>query len=132
MTAISQPAEFTLQRKHTTDRSNAVSWIFSHAIRYWPIICMLIIGAIGNAALAGVVPVMVGDAFNQMLKPHPDTSILIPLALILGGSQIVRGVLQLGRNFGAELLAQKIERDIRDELYISLIGILASTDPAPE
>jgi ATP-binding cassette subfamily B protein len=42
--------------------------------------------------------------------------------LILGGSQIVRGVLQLGRNFGAELMAQKIERDIRDELYISLLG----------
>jgi ATP-binding cassette subfamily B protein len=65
---------------------------------------------------------MVGDAFNQMLKPNPDTSILIPLALILGGSQIVRGVLQFGRNFGAELMAQKIERDIRDELYISLLG----------
>ncbi len=41
---------------------------------------------------------------------------------MLGGSQVVRGVLQLGRNFGAELLAQKIERDIRDELYVSLLG----------
>ncbi|GAB4503887.1 MAG: ABC transporter ATP-binding protein [Anaerolineales bacterium] len=65
---------------------------------------------------------MVGDAFNKMLQPHPDTSILLPLALILGGSQIVRGVLQLGRNFGAELMAQKIERDIREELYLSLLG----------
>jgi ATP-binding cassette subfamily B protein len=31
-------------------------------------------------------------------------------------------VLQLGRNFGAELLAQRIERDVRDELYLSLLG----------
>jgi len=122
MTTISQPAEFTLQRKHIADRSNAVKWIVPHAVRYWPIIIMIFIGGLGNAALAAVVPVMVGDAFNQMLKPNPDTSILIPLALILGGSQIVRGVLQLGRNFGAELMAQKIERDIRDELYISLLG----------
>ncbi|MBI1855713.1 MAG: ABC transporter ATP-binding protein, partial [Chloroflexi bacterium] len=38
------------------------------------------------------------------------------------GSQIIRGVLQFGRNFGAELMAQKIERDIRDELYVSLLG----------
>jgi ATP-binding cassette subfamily B protein len=122
MTTISHPAEFTLQRKHIANRSNAVKWVLSHAVRYWPIIIMIFIGGLGNAGLAAVVPVMVGDAFNQMLKPSPDTSILIPLALILGGSQIVRGVLQLGRNFGAELMAQKIERDIRDELYISLLG----------
>ena len=122
MTSISQPAEFTLQRKHTADRSSPVKWIASHAARYWSIIIMILIGGLGNAGLAAVVPVMVGDAFNRMLGPDPDTSILIPLALILGGSQIVRGVLQLGRNFGAELMAQKLERDIRDELYISLLG----------
>ena len=32
------------------------------------------------------------------------------------------GVLQLGRNFGAELVGQRLERDIRDELYVSLLG----------
>ena len=83
---------------------------------------MLVIGAIGNAALAAVVPVLVGNAFNDMLQNHPDVRILIPLALIMGASQIVRGVLQFGRNFGAELMAQRIERDIRDELYVALLG----------
>jgi len=83
---------------------------------------MMITGAVGNAALAAVVPVLTGDAFNAMLKTPPDTSALLPLALIIGGSQIVRGILQLGRNFGAELLAQKMERQIRDELYLSLLG----------
>ena len=57
-----------------------------------------------------------------MLKPVPDTSVLIPLALIIGVSQVIRGALQLGRNFGAELLAQKLERQVRDELYLSLLG----------
>ncbi len=83
---------------------------------------MMVIGAIGNAGLAAVVPVLTGDAFNAMLKPVPDTSVLLPLALIIGVSQIIRGVLQLGRNFGAELLAQKLERSVRDELYLSLLG----------
>jgi ATP-binding cassette subfamily B protein len=46
----------------------------------------------------------------------------LPLALTIGISQIIRGVLQLGRNFGAELMAQRLERDIRDELYLSLLG----------
>lgn len=83
---------------------------------------MMIVGAAGNAGLAAVVPVLTGDAFNAMLKPTPDTSVLIPLALIIGISQVIRGVLQLGRNFGAELLAQKLERSVRDELYLSLLG----------
>ena len=83
---------------------------------------MLVIGAIGNAALAAVVPVLTGDAFNAMLKPTPDTSVLLPLALTIGLSQVLRGILQLGRNFGAELLAQKMERQVRDELYLSLLA----------
>ncbi len=116
------PAEFTLVRRHTSNKTGPVRWIWSHAARYWYIMLMLFVGAVGNASLAAVVPVLVGNAFNDMLKPNPDTSVLLPLALILGASQIVRGVLQLGRNFGAELLAQKIERDIRDELYLSLLG----------
>ncbi|MDP2776353.1 MAG: ABC transporter ATP-binding protein, partial [Anaerolineales bacterium] len=83
---------------------------------------MIFVGAIGNAVLAAVVPLLTGDAFNAMLKSPPDTAVLLPLALTIGISQIIRGVLQLGRNFGAELMAQKMERDIRDELYLSLLG----------
>ncbi|MFZ5819214.1 MAG: ABC transporter ATP-binding protein [Chloroflexota bacterium] len=122
MTTFSQATEFTLQRSARYDHHSPIRWILSHASRYWAIIILIFVGALGNAALAAVVPVMVGDAFDKMLLPDPDTSILLPLALVLGGSQIVRGVLQLGRNFGAELMAQKIERDIRDELYLSLLG----------
>lgn len=97
-------------------------WILSHVQPYWWIVIMIFVGAIGNAVLAVVVPVLTGDAFNAMLQPKPDTSVLLPLAIIIGVSQVIRGVLQLGRNFGAELIAQKIERDIRDELYLSLLG----------
>jgi ATP-binding cassette subfamily B protein len=83
---------------------------------------IMFIGAVGNAALAAYVPVLTGDAFNAMLKTPPEIKVLLPLALIMGGSQIIRAILQLGRNFGAELMAQKIERDVRDELYVSLLG----------
>lgn len=122
MAAFSGPTEFSLPRRYQSDRTTPVRWIVSHAIRQWWLILMLIIGAIGNAVLAAYVPVLTGDAFNAMLQTPPKTRVLLPLALIMGGSQILRGVLQLGRNFGAELLAQKIERTVRDELYVSLLG----------
>ena len=122
MSSITIPAEFTLQRKNKYEHSTAIRWILSHVRPYWLIMVILTAGAVGNAVLAAVVPVLTGDAFNAMLKPTPDTSVLLPLALTIGISQIIRGVLQFGRNFGAELMAQKMERDIRDELYLSLLG----------
>lgn len=120
--ATSLPAEFSMQRLHDSDRTSPVRWIWSHARRHTWIILMMVVGAVGNAGLAAVVPVLTGDAFNAMLKPVPDTSVLLPLALIIAISQVIRGALQLGRNFGAELLAQKMERTVRDELYLSLLA----------
>jgi ATP-binding cassette subfamily B protein len=122
MASLSLPAEFSLPRRRTWTRSGPVAWILLHALRYWYIVLIMVGGAYGNAMLAAWVPMMTGDAFDNMLGPHPDLRALVPLALILGGTQLLRGVLQFGRNFGAELIAQKVERDIRDELYISLLG----------
>ena len=51
---------------------------------------MLIAGAIGNAALAAYVPVLTGNAFNAMIKLPPDTSVLIPLAITIGGIDLRR------------------------------------------
>ncbi|MFA5873561.1 MAG: hypothetical protein WC832_06320, partial [Anaerolineales bacterium] len=61
MTTITSPTEFTLARRHTTDRRNPVRWILSHTTRYWWLVLIMFIGAIGNAALAGYVPVLTGD-----------------------------------------------------------------------
>ena len=118
----SQVAEFTIARRHTSDRSNPVRWILSHTKRYWWLVLIMFIGAVGNAVLSAFVPVLTGDAFNAMLNVPPETKVLLPLALIMGGSQVLRGILQLGRNFGAELISQRMERDVRDELYVSLLG----------
>jgi ATP-binding cassette subfamily B protein len=122
MATLTAPAEFSMHKQQTYDRTSPLRWVWSHASRHGWIIFMLIAGAVGNAGLAAVVPVLTGDAFNAMLQPQPDTSVLLPLALTIGISQVIRGVLQLGRNFGAELMAQKMELQVRDELYLSLLG----------
>jgi ATP-binding cassette, subfamily B, bacterial len=111
-----------MERVHATDHTSPVRWIWSHVRPHWWIVLLMIAGAVGNAALAAVVPVLTGDAFNAMLQPVPDTSVLLPLALTVALTQIIRGALQLARNFGAELLAQKLERSVRDEMYLSLLG----------
>ncbi|MBI4731163.1 MAG: ABC transporter ATP-binding protein [Chloroflexi bacterium] len=83
----------------------------------------MVVGAYGNAQLAAYVPILTGRAFNLIQENSGAISSgLLTIALLIGGSQVVRAVLQLGRNFGAEVIAQKVERDVRDELYVSLLG----------
>jgi ATP-binding cassette subfamily B protein len=115
-------AEFTLPDHHLSDRRGPVRWIISHAWRYWYLIMVMILGAAGNAGLAAVVPIYVGQAIDLINSDQFEQKILINIVIIIAITQIVRGILQLGRNFGAELIGQNLERNIREELYVSLLG----------
>jgi ATP-binding cassette subfamily B protein len=115
-------SEFVLPQEHKYDRRGALRWITSHALRHWWLLAGIIVGAFGNAALAAAVPILIGQAFNGILSTPPDLALLGRVALWIVGTQFVRGILQLARNFSAELTAQRLERDIRDELYVSLLG----------
>ncbi|MBI3359969.1 MAG: ABC transporter ATP-binding protein [Chloroflexi bacterium] len=114
--------EFTVQHAFRTDRRSPVRWVVSHVLRHKAIIAMFFFGAIGNAAMAAVPPVLIGTAFNALLASPPDFRRVGLAAMWIVISQLARGVIQLGRNFGAELIGQRLERDIRDELYASLLG----------
>ncbi len=122
MTSASISAEFTLPQKFKTNRQGPVRWIVSHAARYWYVALLIVGGAFGNAALAAVIPVLIGQAFDAILASTPATERLLGISIWVIVSQVVRSVLQLGRNYGAEILAQRLERDIREELYVSMLG----------
>ena len=81
----------------------------------------MMIGAFSNAALAAAVPYYVGQAFNAITEGQ-GLELVLSMALAIVGSQLLRAGLQLMRNFSAEIFAQRIERDVRDELYASLLG----------
>ncbi len=115
-------AEFTLPDRYHTDRRGPVRWLVSHVRRYWYLVIAVLVGAWGNALLAAVVPMLVGRAFNAITASPPRLNVLLPTAVAIFGSQAARSVLQFMRNFGAELIGQRLERDIRDELYASLLG----------
>lgn len=122
MASSSILAEFTLPQLRSVNRSGTERWLISHALRYWPLSITLLGGAISNALLAAVVPILIGQAFDVILASPPDTTVLLRIALAIVGTQVLRGVLQFGRNFSAELFGQRLERDIREELYVSLLG----------
>ena len=82
----------------------------------------MLIGAFGNAALAAAVPVLIGMAFDAALQSPADLRKIGWMALGVIASQSVRAVLQLGRNFSSAVMGERLERDMREELYASLLG----------
>lgn len=122
-------SEFAIKRAYQTNQRGPLRWVGSHTVRhYWPILGV-VIGALANAALAGLVPVLLGVAFDAMMEGPPLAVAVRPdyrtvglAALGVIASQFARAVLQLMRNFSAEVIGQRLERDARDELYASLIG----------
>jgi ATP-binding cassette subfamily B protein len=116
-------SEFAIQLKWATRRrDDATRWVLAHVWRNKLWIAIMIIGAIGNAAGAALMPLFIGQAFNAVIATPPDYALLGAAAFGIMLSQAVRGVLQLGRNFGNEIIGQRLERDARHELYASLIG----------
>jgi ATP-binding cassette subfamily B protein len=114
-------AEFIAHRLYRTNHSTPLRFILSHISRHPLVAVLMVIGAFSNAALAAAVPYFIGQAFNRVAAGAQIAEIT-PLALAVIGSQCLRGVLQLMRNFSSELFAQRVERDVRDELYASLLG----------
>ena len=116
-------SEFAISKDWQPDRRGPAHWILSHALRHKLLILGVLTGALGNAALAAAMPVLIGRAFDAIAATPSDLRGLATAAGLVAASQLVRGVvLQLIRNFSAETIGQKLEQGIRDELYASLIG----------
>lgn len=135
-------SEFVTGKTYNTDHRSPIRFILSHMMRHPLVLVMLFIGAISNAGLAAAVPYYIGLAFNALTATDPflDALAVRPLfptvgydlsdaldfvglmAIAVIASQLIRGVLQLMRNASAETFGQRIERDVRDELYASLLG----------
>ncbi len=114
--------EFRLENEYRYNRSGPVRWIVSHLMRY-PLFPMgTILAAVLNNGFYSYIQVFVGRAFDLITTSGWQTAALLGLAASVMGSAIGQGLTGLLRNFSIEFAAQRIERDARDELYVSLLG----------
>jgi ATP-binding cassette subfamily B protein len=114
--------EFRPETEYQYNRSGPVRWIISHAMRYPLFLPGLLAFAIINNLLYGYIQVFIGRGFDLITQPNWSTSALAMLALSVLGAAVAQGITALARNYSVEFLAQMVERDARDELYVSLLG----------
>lgn len=114
--------EFTVAGEYRYNRSDPVRWIVSHILRYPLLPVALVALSVGGNALMSYSRVLIGDAFDWIGGPNPQVSTLLAITLAAGGARLGQAFLQLLRNVATEFLAQRLERDSREELYTSLLG----------
>ena len=122
LTASQAKREFSVPDEFVYNRAGPLRWILSHLLRYPHLLASFLFAALLTNVLFSSVPRLTGMAFDEVLKPEPDSGRLLTLALGILGLVLVRGLLDIINSFSVETLGQRMERDAREELYISLLG----------
>ncbi|MCA9927501.1 MAG: ABC transporter ATP-binding protein [Anaerolineales bacterium] len=115
-------SEFHLDNTYAYNRAGPVRWILSHVMRYPWLPVLVTIAAILNNFSASFLQVYIGRAFDLITQPTWETAVLLTLAASALAVVAGQSLLGIVRNFTNEFIAQLIERNARDELYVDLLG----------
>lgn len=113
-------SEFTVANAYSYNRSGTLRWILSHVLRYR----LLFFGAIGLYLVAwssfGYARILIGDAAEEITNPTEQD--ILPIALGVLVVLLLDSLSALGGSLSIETIAQRLSRDSREELYVSLLG----------
>ena len=114
--------EFSVADEHVYNRAGPTRWIISHLLRYPHLLISFLLAAGLTNIVFSAIPRLTGLAFDEVLKQDPNSGRLLSIALSILGLVMVRGLLDITNSWSVETLGQRLERDAREELFISLLG----------
>ncbi len=114
-------SEFTIKSAHNYDRSGAVRWIVSHVWRY-KVLLIIVIASYPIAWTAfSYARILIGDVAQEIIAPTlPGTLLSLSLTALL--VLLLDSAASLVSSLTLINIAQRLERDTRQELYESLLG----------
>ncbi|MDQ3540764.1 MAG: ABC transporter transmembrane domain-containing protein, partial [Chloroflexota bacterium] len=116
-------AEFAATGSFAYDHQSPLRWIVSHVLRFKGLLVAFVGGSLIGALLNGLIPGLTGNAFDQVLGTSDDkNAALVRIALLLLGVVILRGAFDILARYAIEVMAKRLERDARIELFTSLLG----------
>lgn len=116
-------SEFTVEDAPVLDRSTPLRWVISHLSRLKGWVLIFLITAFLTEFLNAMIPGFTGDAFDAVIDNEADRlSRLQEIALLLLVVVIVRGIVDFIARIGIEFLANSLQRNAREELFISLLS----------
>ncbi len=116
-------SEFTLADQYQYDHRSPVRWIISHLLHFRWLVVSFMTAGLTATLLNGAIPGLTGKAFDEVLggSDNPQGA-LVRISLTLLAIVLVRGVADMIARFSIEVIAKRLERDTREELFTSLLG----------
>jgi len=116
-------SEFTLADQYVYDHRSPVRWIISHLMHFRWLVVSFMTAGLAATLLNGAIPGLTGKAFDEVLggSDNPQGA-LVRISLTLLAIVLVRGVADMIARFSIEVIAKRLERDAREELFTSLLG----------
>lgn len=122
---ISPKTEFHVAEAYQYDQSSPLRWILAHLGRYKLLLAAFFVGMTAANVFNASIPRQIGNAFGIVTG---EAGLTEPFQAILTATLIIIG-LSVGRffcdalsSFSMEMVAKRLERDGRGELYLNLLG----------
>jgi ATP-binding cassette, subfamily B, bacterial len=116
-----EKTEFNVPNAYRYNYSSPIRWVISHIARYKFFFIGTVLLYICAFSCYTLAQSLVGQAVGQVLdQAAPD--VLVKTALFILFLLTADGLLSLGGSLSIETIAQRLEADSREELYISLLG----------
>ena len=103
------------------DRTNPSRWILSHLQRYTPSLLFYLVAVLAWYVLSSLASRVTGDGFDAVLRTRPDVRAFLLAVVGLLMLVLVRGICGAVSTYLLTTTANRMERDIREELYLGLL-----------
>jgi ATP-binding cassette subfamily B protein len=113
--------EWTTAEEYHYDRRSPARWITSHILRYPVLPGVFLLTTVGMAVSQSLAAVRVGSAFDTVVNGATSGRLAVA-ALWVAGAYLTYGACDIVNSLAIRVLAQRVERDARDEVYLSLLG----------
>jgi ATP-binding cassette subfamily B protein len=116
-------AEFTVEGDASYDHRSPVRWIISHLVHLKGWMLLFLVTGVLTEFVNALIPGYTGQAFDVVAGGGDSRrDELARIAVILLAIVIVRGIVDFVARFAIEVVAKRLERDAREELFTSLLS----------
>lgn len=113
--------EFTTENEYQYNLGSPLRWLISHILRYPGLLIIFVLTTAGMGATQSLSAVLVGRAFDTVNNGEGVAALTIA-ALLAATSYVGFGLFDIVNSLAIRFLAQRVERDARDELYLNLLS----------
>lgn len=114
--------EAVVAKPYQNNRPTTWRWVLAHLARYKRYVPLYLLAVLAWEVLSSVIPWATGRGFDAVLQPTPNVHGFLRIVLGLLVIVLLRGLCGAASTYLLNTVANRIERDMREEVYLGLLG----------